>query len=225
MRHSLTVEWRDAWRSLRATPIVTAIAVLSLALGIGANTALFSILNSLHAEIAARARAAAARRHRRRSGPIRSGSRCAPASELSAGAFAWSADSFDSSQGGAYRCRGPVGQRRHVRRARCAGGARPYVHARRTMCAAAGRTAPVAVISYGFWQRRFGGAADVIGRSIAIRRVPFTIVGVTPQGVLRARRRPRVRHRGSDRNRAADARRRELCSTALDLVAERSWRG
>ena len=40
----------------------------------------------------------------------------------------------------------------------------------------------VAVISYAFWQRRFGGAADVIGRSLVVERVPFTIVGVTPPG-------------------------------------------
>src|SRR5215218_3745204 len=38
---------RDAFRALKATPVVTAIAILSLALGIGANTAIFSILNSL----------------------------------------------------------------------------------------------------------------------------------------------------------------------------------
>ncbi|MEO8078100.1 MAG: ABC transporter permease, partial [Acidobacteriota bacterium] len=38
----------------------------------------------------------------------------------------------------------------------------------------------VAVISYNFWQRRFGGAADAIGRPLTVERVPFTIVGVAP---------------------------------------------
>jgi hypothetical protein len=38
---------KDAGRALRATPIVGAVAIASLALGIGATTAIFSILNSL----------------------------------------------------------------------------------------------------------------------------------------------------------------------------------
>ena len=38
---------RDAVRSLRSTPVVSLMAILSLALGIGANTAIFSILDSL----------------------------------------------------------------------------------------------------------------------------------------------------------------------------------
>src|SRR5919112_2202643 len=41
---------------------------------------------------------------------------------------------------------------------------------------------PVAVISYGFWQRRYGGAATAIGATLLVDRVPFTIVGVTPPG-------------------------------------------
>jgi hypothetical protein len=43
-----------------------------------------------------------------------------------------------------------------------------------------GPDGPVAVISYGLWQRRFGGSAGVIGTQLAVEGVPFTIVGVTP---------------------------------------------
>ena len=38
----------------------------------------------------------------------------------------------------------------------------------------------VAVIGYGYAQRRFGGAANAIGRTIAFKDRLFTIVGVTP---------------------------------------------
>jgi predicted permease len=39
---------------------------------------------------------------------------------------------------------------------------------------------PVAILSYGLWQRRFGGDTNVIGRSITINHVVNTIVGVLP---------------------------------------------
>ncbi|AMY08338.1 Macrolide export ATP-binding/permease protein MacB [Luteitalea pratensis] len=39
---------------------------------------------------------------------------------------------------------------------------------------------PVAVVSHAYAQRRFGGAAQALGRSIGFRDRPFTIVGVTP---------------------------------------------
>jgi predicted permease len=40
------------------------------------------------------------------------------------------------------------------------------------------RRAPVAVISYGLWQRRFGGSRDVIGRKITVNDSPYEVIGV-----------------------------------------------
>ena len=41
--------------------------------------------------------------------------------------------------------------------------------------------APVAVLNYGYWQSAFGGAPDIVGRTIELNNVPFTIVGVAEQ--------------------------------------------
>ncbi len=43
-----------------------------------------------------------------------------------------------------------------------------------------GDPAPVAVASYGFWQRMFGGRPNIIGAKIVLDDVPHTIVGVMP---------------------------------------------
>jgi putative ABC transport system permease protein len=41
---------------------------------------------------------------------------------------------------------------------------------------------PVALISHALWQQNFGRAADVLGQTIRINQVPLTIVGVLPNG-------------------------------------------
>jgi putative ABC transport system permease protein len=175
---------RDAFRALRATPVVTAVAILSLALGIGANTAIFSILNSL--VLKSLPVKEPDRLVQITIGP-RQGSWTNPqweqirdrSEEMFDGAFVWSSPRFDVASGG---------QTEFVNGL--------YVSGRyfetlgvpailgRTLTPdddrrGGGTAGPVAVISYSFWQRRYGGAADVVGKPLSLDRVPFTIVGVT----------------------------------------------
>ena len=175
---------RDAIRALRAAPVITIVAILSLALGIGANTAIFSILDSLLL------RALPVREPHRLAilsigedqdsltNPIWEQIRARP--ELVDGAFAFSSTRFDLSQGG---------QTEFVDGIWSSGGmfdvlGVPPLYGRTFVPdddrRGAGPDGPVAVISYDFWQRRFNGAADALGRTLTIQRVPFTIVGIAP---------------------------------------------
>ncbi|HET7217920.1 MAG TPA: ABC transporter permease, partial [Vicinamibacterales bacterium] len=185
MTSLMTMDWRDAWRSLGATPVVTSVAVLSLALGIGANTALFSILNTLifkplpvrdPGQLVAFVNDSW-------TNPIWEALRDRRAAFVDR-AMAWSAEKFNVSTGpemdpvngmfvsggffdglGVATMRGrTIGEQDDSRKADPAASA-------------------VAVISHGFWQRRFGGG-EVVGQTISIDRVPFTIVGVTDHRFL-----------------------------------------
>jgi putative ABC transport system permease protein len=40
---------------------------------------------------------------------------------------------------------------------------------------------PTVILSYAYWQRRFGAAADVLGKTVTIGAQPHTVIGVLPQ--------------------------------------------
>ena len=45
---------------------------------------------------------------------------------------------------------------------------------------------PVVVLSYNYWQTRFGGDPAIVGKAVAINGHPVAVVGVGPEGVSRA---------------------------------------
>lgn len=177
-----------AGRELRRSRGVTMVAVLSLALGIGANTAIFSIVNALMlrelpvAEPRRLAALAASGDETIPGGGARWSYGLWQAVEQRAdafdGAIAWSAARFDLSNGGEVDPVSGVfasGDFFRVLGVPAIAG-RTFTAADDVRGAADG---PVAVISYGLWQTRFGGAPSVVGASIDIQGTPFTIVGVT----------------------------------------------
>ena len=44
------------------------------------------------------------------------------------------------------------------------------------------RPTAVAVVSYGFWERSLGSDRSIVGRTLTLNRTPFTVVGVAPRG-------------------------------------------
>ncbi|MFB3855511.1 MAG: ABC transporter permease [Vicinamibacterales bacterium] len=177
---------RHALRSLAATPVVSLVAVVSLALGIGANTAIFTIIDSLMLrslpvhEPERLALVTAAGRPYSWTNPIWEAIRDRP---LFGAALAQSADRFNLARGG--------GETEMIDGAWVSGryfevlGVPAMLG--RTFTAdddrrGGGRDGAVAVLSYAFWRSRYGGAAGALGQTIAIERVPCTIIGVLPPG-------------------------------------------
>ncbi len=180
---------RLAVRTLRAAPIVSGAAVLSLALAIGANTAVFAIVNGLVL----------------RTLPVRepaglvflTDARVAPRvrvweysfwqqiqrrPQLFEAVAASSLTRFNLAAGGESRfveglwATGSFFDTLGV--APILGRTFTDVDDRR----GGGPDGPVTVISHAYWQRAFGGTPDVIGRGVRLNMVPFTIVGVMPRG-------------------------------------------
>src|SRR3954454_13271511 len=178
-------DFRMAVRSLRATPIVTVVAILSLALGIGANTAIFTLVDSLLLRalpVREPARLvlvsdASARNTQSWSYPAWQQIEQRP--ELFESAAAWNFVRFNLAD---------AGETDWADGAWASGSYFDTLGVRaalgRTFSAIDDRHAagdgPVVVISDGFWQRRFGRAPDVIGRRILLNGVAASIIGVTP---------------------------------------------
>jgi putative ABC transport system permease protein len=195
-----SIGWLDSlWQDLRfgivllkRSPAFTAVALLSLTLGIGANTAMFQLVDAVrlrslpvsHPEQLVEVRIA---RPRSRNGNFfsRYAELSHPQWELLrarqegfTGIMAWAPQSLDlSASGEVRRAEGLVvsGRFFEVLGVSAARGRVLADDDDRRGCAA-----DAAVISHAFWQREYGGDPSVIGRKIRLDNHLFDIVGVTP---------------------------------------------
>ena len=187
-----------AFRTLRKTPFVTVIAILSLALGIGANTAIFSLFNEILLRplpVAEPSRLV----NLRVPGPIQGSNSCNQAGDcdevLSYPMYRDLEKAHTALSGiAAHRLVGAnvsmPGQTPINGEAMLVSGSYFPVLGLRP---AAGRLIgleddrvigghPVAVLDHGYWQSQLGGRSDVIGQQITMNGVKLTIIGIAPAG-------------------------------------------
>jgi predicted permease len=171
---------------MRQAPIVSGVALLSLALGIGANVAIFSLVNALILKPL----------------PVHEPDRLViigfqgirgPNTSLTNPQWEYIRDHQDTLVGvGAYGNPrfnlNSGGETRNAQGLFVSGrffdtlGGTPHIGRLFTPDddkRGGGPDGAVAVLSYGFWQREYGGRADVIGKSIQLDGHPFTIIGVS----------------------------------------------
>jgi predicted permease len=185
--------WQDVrfgLRTLRKSPAFTAVAVLTLALGIGANTAIFSLLDALvlrdvavpHPEQLVRFGIHAPdESYLHLSLPMFK--EFSQQQKVFSATFGWWGDAvLNVEMNGASSQADVIGVTGNYYSEL---GATPAVGRLITPEDANLESmvpTEVAVLDYGFWQRHYGGARDVIGKTIKIEDVPFTILGVTRKG-------------------------------------------
>ncbi len=181
---------RFAFRQLRKAPSFAATAVLTLALGIGANTAIFSLVNSLllkplpvpnPEQIATLA-------PRESNGPLQQ-------------VFSWnefkqvraqSGRSFSDVYAATLNLDGLAVNGQQPERIMTTFVSGNYFEgvglkpaAGRLFLRSEGEVLgqdPVIVLSYDYWQQRFNGDANAVGRTVTLDGHPVTIVGVAPKG-------------------------------------------
>ncbi|HXB72448.1 MAG TPA: ABC transporter permease [Candidatus Acidoferrales bacterium] len=175
---------RYALRSLRSSPGFAAIAILSLALGIGANTAIFSLIDAVMLKTLPVSHPEQLVELVMKSAPSNwftnpIWEQVRDRQDVFSGAFAYSPNRLNLAAGGEVRNASTSWVSGDFFRTL---GVNPLL-GRTITTADDSRGCPaIAVLSYDFWQREYGGAADVLERRLTLDTHPVRIVGVAPRG-------------------------------------------
>ena len=206
---TLLRDLRYALRMLRRNPGMTTVAILSLAIGIGANTALFSVVDAVLLKTLPVAEPEQlilfewqAGRQYRLSGMSGTSNVEAPPGKRGLSLFRY--DVFDQMrQAQAAATESPlsdlfafapiaevtakVGDQAEIINGQAVSGSyystlrvQPNLGRAITLDDDRPGAAPVAMLSYQFWEERFGANAAVIGQQLKLNQQSFTIVGITP---------------------------------------------
>ncbi len=189
---TLVQDLRFGLRMLLKSPGFTVVAALSLALGIGANTAIFTFINAVFFQ---------SLNVREPDHVMELFTRDAKSSDASLNYLPLSYPNFEDyrAQNGVFtdlvayqnvrlNFSGGGGEPQQIQGLLVSGGYFDLLGVRavrgRTFLPEEDRTpgaSPVAVLSYDFWQRRFGGDASVIDKQMTLNNQSFTVVGVAPE--------------------------------------------
>ena len=184
--------WQDlhyGLRMLRKSPGFTAVAVLTLALGIGANTAIFSIVDQvLLRPLPFNAPSRLISLHE---GIPKMGYPKMGFSTPDLAVYLREQKSFESV--GSFQDKHVAisghGEPERITAARVSASLFPMLGAQPIL----GRTFtpeedapghPLALLSYSLWQRRFGGDAGIVGQTIQLDRQPYVVIGVMPRSFV-----------------------------------------
>jgi predicted permease len=192
---TLVHDLRFGFRMLLKSPVVTGIAAVSLALGIGATTAIFSLINVfflktvpvadpervvfIYGTDAKKAGAAATWNYFPMSYPNFEDLRDQVQSFSEVASFAFLPINLGGESGSPERAWGQIVDGSYFDLL--------GVKARfgRTFLPEEDKTPgthPVVVLSHSLWQRRYGGDPGWVGRTLLLNGRPFTVIGITPQG-------------------------------------------
>jgi putative ABC transport system permease protein len=191
---NIAQDLRFALRQLRLNPTLTAVAVMSLALGIGANTAIFQLIDAIRLRTLPVQKPQELAYLDLAKGSWRSGWSSTRSARFTyalwvsirtrqqgfSGTLAWSATRFNIAEGGKVRFAEGLfvsGDFFKVLGVPPAIGRTFTEQHDQSGCGSLG-----AVISDAFWQSEFGGDAAVTSRNVRLDGRLFPVLGVTPPG-------------------------------------------
>jgi putative ABC transport system permease protein len=183
---------RSALRSLRSSPAFTSVAIGVLALGIGAGTAIFSVVDAVVLRglpFDEHDRLAAVLEHDTLRPETFGGGTTTPQMFLDWREMQRPFESVAASAGTRFELRNDRGEPEDARGLRVTREFFPTLRVRPL----AGRlfTAEdeiegahrVVILSHAFWQRRFGGSLDAVGATLSVGSQTYEVLGVLPRGV------------------------------------------